>query len=234
MQRDLLDHFGGLLDDRALVATHYIEWKTLTERLDQLRTAESDRASRLDLLTFQLQELDTLAVKCGEFEELSGERQKLQNSGRLAEGVNSALGQIFDEDSGNANSLIADATRTIEHLADVDLDLGPALEMLQSANIQVSEAADALRRYADTIDMDPLRRDQVEERLDAIQALTRKHRVEPDELPALADRLRAEYDELTHADERGRELEQQAAAAIMNITTIWYATACNGGEPARI
>ena len=214
VQRDLLDHFGGLLDDRALVATHYIEWKTLTERLDQLRTAESDRASRLDLLTFQLQELDTLAVKCGEFEQLNGERQKLQNSGRLAEGVNSALGQIFDEDSGNANSLIADATRTIEHLADVDLDLGPALELLQSANIQVSEAADALRRYADTIDMDPLRRDQVEERLDAIQALTRKHRVEPDELPALADRLRAEYDELTHADERGRELEQQAAAAM--------------------
>ena len=69
VQRDLLDHFGGLLDDRALVATHYIEWKTLTERLDQLRTAESDRASRLDLLTFQLQELDTLAVVCGEFEE---------------------------------------------------------------------------------------------------------------------------------------------------------------------
>jgi len=214
VQRDLLDHFGGLLEDRALVATHYIEWKTLTERLEQLRTAESDRASRLDLLTFQLQELDTLAIKCGEFEELSGERQKLQNSGRLAEGVNSALGQIFDEDAGNANSLIADATRTIEQLANVDKGLEPVIELLHSASIQVSEAADALRRYADSIDMDPARRDSVEERLDAIQTLARKHRAEPDELPALSETLRAEYDTLTHADERGRELEQQAKAAM--------------------
>ena len=214
VQRDLLDHFGGLLDDRALVATHYIEWKTLTERLEQLRTAESDRASRLDLLTFQLQELDTLAIKCGEFEELTGERQKLQNSGRLAEGVNAALGQIFDEDAGNANSLIAEATRTIEQLADVDKGLKPVVELLHSASIQVSEAADALRRYADSIDMDPARRDSVEERLDAIQTLARKHRAEPDELPTLSETLRAEYDALTHADERGRELEQQAKAAM--------------------
>jgi DNA repair protein RecN (Recombination protein N) len=214
VQRDLLDHFGGLLDDRALVATHFIEWKTLSERLDELRTAESDRASRLDLLTFQLQELDTLAIAGGEFAELSGERQKLQHSGRLAEGVSAALGQIFEEDAGNANSLIADATRTIEHLVDYDQGLEPVLELLHSASIQVSEAADALRRYTDTIDMDPARRDWVEERLDAMQALARKHRVDADELPALGDRLRAEYDELSHADERGRELEQQAAAAM--------------------
>ena len=61
--------------------------------------------------------------------------------------------------------------------------------------------------------MDPARRDFVEERLDAIQTLARKHRVEPDELPDLADRLRNEHDELSHAEERGRELEAQAAAA---------------------
>ena len=214
VQRDLLDHFGGLLDDRALVATHYIEWKTLTERLDQLLVAESDRASRLDLLTFQLQELDALAIDTGEFEELGAERQKLQHSGRLAEGVNAALGQLFDHDDGNANSLVADARRTVEQLVAYDGALEPVLELLNSASIQVAEAADALRRYTDTVDMDPARRDWVEERMDAIQTIARKHRVSPDELPELGERLRAEHDELSHAEERGRELEQQAARAL--------------------
>ena len=213
VQRDLLDHFGGLLDDRAVVATHYIEWQTLSERLDKLLGAEAERASRLDLLTFQLQELDSLAIDAGEFEALQNERQKLHNSGRLAEGVGAAIDALFDNDGGNANSLIADAQRSIGQLADVDSALEPIVELLDSASIQVSEAADELRRYGENIDMDPARRDQVEERLDAIQAISRKHRVEPDDLPGLTETLRKEHDDLSHAEERGRELETQAAAA---------------------
>ena len=213
IQRDLLDHFGGLLDDRAVVATHFIEWKTLAERVEQLLGAEADRASRLDLLTFQLQELDSLQTGVGEYEELSTERQRLQNSGRLAEGVASATSSLFDNDGGNANSLVADAQRSIELLVDADPELEPILELLASASIQVSEAADALRRYGETIDMDPARRDEVEERIDAIRSISRKHRVEPDDLPELTETLRREHDELNNAEERGRELEQQAEAA---------------------
>ena len=213
IQRDLLDHFGGLLDDRAVVATHYIEWKTLAERLEQLQAAESDRASRLDLLTFQLQELESLAVRSAEYDELSDERQKLLNSGRLAEGVGSALTNLYEDDDGNANSLIADALRSVEQLVVFDPALKPVSEMLNSASIQVAEAADVLSRYGDSLDMDPARRDWVEERLDAIQAIARKHRAEPADLPAVEEQLRQEFDELSHAEERGRELEEQAAVA---------------------
>ena len=212
IQRDLLDHFGGLLDDRAVVATHYIEWQTLINRLEQLLDEESERASRLDLLTFQLQELDALVVESGEFDALSGERQKLQYSGRLAEGVSAALGKLYEDDA-NANSMVAEAQRSIEQLSEYDAALAPVLELLNSASIQVAEVADALQRYTDTIDMDPTRQEWVEDRLAAIQAVARKHRVEPDELPGLVENLRAEHDELSHAEERGRELEQQADAA---------------------
>jgi DNA repair protein RecN (Recombination protein N) len=84
--------------------------------------------------------------------------------------------------------------------------------MLNSASIQVSEATESLRRYGDDIDMDPNRRDWVEERLDALQAIARKHRVTVDELPALQDRLREELEALKNSEERGRELEAQATA----------------------
>ena len=213
IQRDLLDHFGGLLDDRAIVATHYIEWKALSDRVEELTGAEADRAARLDLLTFQLQELDSLALEDGEIDALGSERQKLQNSGKLAEGVARALDGLFDNDAGNANSLIAEALRSVEQLVEFDRSLESVLEMLNSASIQVTEAADTLRRYTEAIDMDPARRDWVEERLDAIQTISRKHRVTADTLLELADRLRAEHDDLSHAEERGRELEEQAAAA---------------------
>lgn len=213
IQRDLLDHYGGLLEKRATMEKSFAAWKTLADQLQQLTAAESDRASRLDLLSFQLQELDGLALLPGEVDELYAERQKLQNSGRLVEGVNGALHSLFESDTGNANTLVANAVRAVESLLEYDPSLEPVLEMLNSASIQVTEAADSLRRYSDSIDMDPARRDWVLERLDSIQTVARKHRLSAGELPALVDRLRREHDELSHAEERGRELEQQVEGA---------------------
>ena len=213
IQRDLLDHFGDLLEKRAATEKSFAAWKAVADRLQQLTEAESDRASRLDLLTFQLQELDGLALEPGEVDALHAERQKLQNSGRLVEGVNGALHSLFEDDAGNANNLIADAVRAVESLIDYDATLEPVLEMLNSASIQITEAADSLRRYSESIDMDPRRRDWVEERLDAIQTVSRKHRVAASEMSALVSKLHQEHNELSHAEERGRELEQQAEAA---------------------
>ena len=213
IQRDLLDHFGDLLEKRAATEKSFAAWKAVADRLQQLTEAESDRASRLDLLTFQLQELDGLALEPGEVDALHAERQKLQNSGRLVQGVNGALHSLFEDDAGNANSLIADAVRAVESLIDYDATLEPVLEMLNSASIQITEAADSLRRYSESIDMDPRRRDWVEERLDAIQTVSRKHRVAASEMSALVSKLHQEHDELSHAEERGRELEEQAEVA---------------------
>jgi DNA repair protein RecN (Recombination protein N) len=212
VQRDLLDHFGGLLEQRAEVASCFSSWTAIADRLKALLDADANRASRLDLLTFQLQELESLGLEEGEPDALKRERQVLQNSGRLVDGVSSALDALIDSDTANANSLLAEAARSIGALAAYDSALEPLTEMLTSASIQVSEASESLRRYADDIDMDPGRRDWVEERLDAIQAIARKHRVAADEVPALEQQLRTEFDELKNSEERGRELEIQATA----------------------
>jgi DNA repair protein RecN (Recombination protein N) len=213
IQRDLLDHFGGLLDRRVETAAAFEEWQALAQRLQQLTDADVDRASRLDLLSFQLQELRSLDLGEGEAAALGTERQRLANSGRLAEGAATALAGLFDDDGGNANSLVADAARLIEGLVEYDTELRAVVEMLESAAIQIAEAADTLRRYGESIDMDPGRRDWVEERLDAIQTLSRKHRITVDTLHELQQKLETEFDELSNADERGRKLEQEVAAA---------------------
>jgi DNA repair protein RecN (Recombination protein N) len=185
VQRDLLDHFGGLLEQRKDLELSFRSWQEAATRLHELQQADADQASRLDLLTFQLQELDSLAAEDGEYAALNGERQKLQNN------------------------LIADASRVIDSLAEFDSELEPLVELLNSASIQVSEATESLRRYGETVDLDPRRRDWVEERLDALQTVARKHRVDAGELPQVCERLRDDFDAISNFEERGKALAQE-------------------------
>jgi DNA repair protein RecN (Recombination protein N) len=213
VQRELIDHFAGLSADREATAREFENWQSLAEQLKALEASDADRESRIDLLEFQLGELDALDMQNGEVESLQSERQKLLNSGRLAEGVSGILQGIYDSDSGNAQSILADACQTLESLRDFDASLKPVLAILEEASIQVSEAADALRRYADTIDMDPMRRDWVEERLNAIHPVARKPRIEPDALPDVHEKIREHLINLQNAEERGTELAAQAKIA---------------------
>ncbi len=213
IQRDLLDHFGGHQELRERTAGAFARWQSRLERLAALQSADADRASRVDLLAFQLQELESLDARPGEFAELRAESQRLANSGRLAEGVAAALRGLSEDDAANVAGMLAAAERALQGLVEFDGELAATAELVESAGIQVAEAADSLRRYGDSIDMDPGRQNEVERRLDSMQSIARKHRIDPGDLPELRTRLAAELDELVHAEERGRELEQEARKA---------------------
>jgi len=233
IQRELLDHYGGLTEQREQTSAAFVAWQALAERLQKLADADVDRASRLDLLTFQKQELQTLGLGDDEVNELARERQRLSNSGRLAEGAAAALAALFDDDSSNANSLVADAARSVGGLVEYDSELQFVVEILETAGIQIAEAADTLRRYGASIDMDPAHRNWVEERLDAIQTIARKHRVTADELHELQQTLERELDELNNAEERGRELEQKRDAAKAQFIQLANTLSSNRHKAAR-
>ena len=232
VQRDLLDHFGGLLDQREATEAAFAQWRVLQDRLQELMAADENRESRLDLLAFQLTELDALALQADEVDDLLGERQKLLHSGRLAEGIIQALGSLADDDSGNAGTLVAEAIKSIDPLLEFDGELAAIRQLLDSASIQLIEAADALQRYGDTLNMDPARRDWVEERLDAIQSIARKHRLDAAEIPVLHARLARELDELTHAEERGQQLQEAVGSARENFQILAEALSAKRGNAA--
>jgi len=213
VQRNLLDYFGGLVDLSVATSNAFMDWNSLAEKLAALEAADSDRIARLDLLRFQIGELDALDLQADEYGKLAQERGKLQNSGRLAEGVSNALELLFDADPANAQSLLGEATHAIEPLAAIDNTLEPVLRILQEANIQVSEAADSLRRYGDALDMDPARQNWVEERLDAVNSIARKHHIEAEAIEELHQQLAEQLDDLEHAQERGAELQQAVVDA---------------------
>jgi DNA repair protein RecN (Recombination protein N) len=213
VQRDLLDYFGGLVDLAVATRNAFGDWREKAEKIEALDASDADREAKLDLLRFQIGELEALDLQPDEYRELMVERARLQNSGRLAEGVTAALQRIYDADEGNAHSLVAEAARAIEALGSLDDTLEPAASLLSEANIQLVEAADLLRRYGDSLDMDPSRQNAVEERLDAIMNIARKHRVEPEAIDQLLLELAEQREDLEHAEERGEALREAAAAA---------------------
>ena len=213
VQRGLLDYYGELLDLAAATQSAYEKWREVSDKLADIRSADSDRASRLDLLRFQVAELAALNLESGEYDDLIRERARLQNSTKLAEGVSASGAILYEAEEGNAHSMVADAVRKLEELAALDSALGAPLALLQEAGIQISEAAEALRRYGDRLDVEPGRHDAVEHRLDAITSLARKHRIEPQDIAELSTRLENELDDLEHAEERSEALAEAVDAA---------------------
>ncbi len=212
VQRDLLDHFGGLIDDRREVADAFSDWDALYTERETLKAQEADRASRIELVEFQLDEFDRLALKDGELEELEGERQRLLHSGKLAEGVNRCIGLLGESDQ-NATEALATVRRELEELAQLDAGLREALELVQSAEIQVSEASDSLNRQVDSVEANPARQQFIEERLDAMTTIARKHRISVDALMEKHGELDSELNTLKNAERISGELDEKLAAA---------------------
>jgi DNA repair protein RecN (Recombination protein N) len=216
VQMDLLDYHGKLMDQRAAVVAAHQGWQQLQQRLETLQSSESERGARLELLRYQCQELTQLGLSPEELPELEDEHRKLANSGRIAEQSRACLEALYEADEVNAYQLLSGAEHQLGSLADLDPELAEILTLVREASIQVQEASDQLGRYLSALDMDPARLEWVEERLAAIQALGRKHRCGAGELPALAQRLAAELDELENADQNLEKLSAEAHKAREN------------------
>ncbi|HKK13420.1 MAG TPA: AAA family ATPase, partial [Gammaproteobacteria bacterium] len=208
VQRQLLDDVGGHGEALEQTTAAYADWKRLHGELETLRSAERDRSDRLDLLRFQVRELEALALDADEWEALESEHTRLAHAGQLLETCQRALDGLYEADEGAAHAMLARAAGDLEPLAEIDPRLHGAWELLNSALIQVREGVDELRGYLDRVDLDPQRLAWVEQRLGDIHQLARKHRCDPPELPALQARLSEELDTLEHADQRLEELEQ--------------------------
>lgn len=212
-QRELLD---ARLPDPTLAGAVGAAWRNWRMALDErarLEGAGRDREQRLDLLRYQLRELDGFAPVAGEAAELEAEFARLANAGRLAEGAGGALELVYEGEAGAAHDAVARAAELLVNLADIDPRLADAHRLLAEAEIQLGEAAGELRRYLGGLEMDPARLDAVQSRLESLKELARKHQVEPDALPARQASLAAEIEELEQAEIRlGRSAERLAAA----------------------
>ena len=207
MQRQLLDDYAQhdkLLKD---IQNTFSDWNQKRNQLDELQAACKDKNDRLDLLRYQVNELDALSLQPGETEKLQHEHQTLANADQLSDNISSALINLYDADDNNIYSQLSQQTKIIEDLLSTDDSLTPAFEMLSEALVQIEETTSLIRDYKDNLNNDPEYFSEIDSRLNTIHELSRKHRVEPEQLIDLFQSLSNELNDLDNADENLSALE---------------------------
>ncbi|HEB93773.1 MAG TPA: DNA repair protein RecN [Gammaproteobacteria bacterium] len=227
-QRQALDAYAGhqkLIDG---VAGQYRQWHSLRERLDELTTNRSQREDRLELLRYQVQELQELALKEDELTALEEEHDRLANLNQLREGSQQVLQLLIENEDNALADTLERAASDLERLQSFDARLGNIMQTVRDAAIQTSEAGHELRDYLEGLSLDPERLREIDQRLGLIHDLSRKHQVSVAELPALQQQLEDELATLEDAD-----VALDATARELAATETAYRIAANKLQASR-
>jgi DNA repair protein RecN (Recombination protein N) len=194
-QRELLDAFGGLTAQATAVAAAWRGWQDLRERLQLLETNAAALVAEREQIEWQIRDIDALNLGAGEWPELQAEHGRLANAQSLIEGAQAAMELLSEGEPASLTQLVQSASK-LTHLLEYDARLKELLDVLAGAQAQLQEAVYMLRDYQQGLDSDPQRLRQVEQRLDAVIACSRKFRVAPEALLETRATLGARLSEL--------------------------------------
>ena len=215
-QLDVLDGFAGRdhVERRRRHREAHSELTGLEHELAELREREGARERDLDILRFELEEIEAAKPDPGEERELADERERLRHAEGLREAAAGALGAITGspDDDGGATVLLARAETALGGASGVDPSLDALAERGSAVTVELGDVAGELRGYLDGIEAEPGRLHEVEERLEAVDRLKRKHGGSIEAVLEHAERCRAEIGRLEDAEERGAELERRIEA----------------------
>jgi DNA repair protein RecN (Recombination protein N) len=210
-QMEVLDGFAGA--DHLALREKYREAQREFGRLEaelvELRKRDGSRERDLDLHRYELSEIEEVAPDPAEEAELSAERERLRHAEGLREAALGALAGAAgaDEDGGGAASALAAAESLLHGVGGVDAELDTLAERLGALALELGDVVGGLRGYLDGIEADPGRLAAVEERLEALDRLQRKHGGSVEAVLAHAEHCRAEIARLEGAETRGVEAE---------------------------
>ncbi len=207
--RNLLDDFGGQQELVEQCRELYRAWHSAERKFIQHRDNAEEITARLQLLRYQVQELDALGLEAGAIEQLEAEQQELANAESSLQ-LSQQLAQMCEDDEAGLLNSLSRALSILDKYGDKPERLSSAQELFINAQIQLQEAHSELSHYIDNFELDPLRLRQVEERLSSCYDIARKHRVKPEALIELHHDLSAELAGLDGSEDALDELEQQA------------------------
>lgn len=209
VQRQLLDDYANHSNLIEAVSNAFVQLKLVDEQLQHLEQASSERNNRLDLLRFQTQELDALALEENEYKTINEKHARLAHAEKLTSTVQLSLEQLCENEDSNIQSHLSQTISSLQSIAELDEKLIPVVDLLNESLVQIDESVSQLRAYGDSLELNPAEFESIEQRLQAILDLARKHRVEPETLTELHQNLLDELSDLDHADERLEELRAE-------------------------
>ncbi|HEY7191137.1 MAG TPA: DNA repair protein RecN [Vicinamibacterales bacterium] len=208
----LIDSHARLESLVERVASTWRDVRLLREQLDRARMDGREKAARLDLIAFQLGEIEKAAPRAGEDDELTTEKAVLANAERVQRLCEESYSTLYDSDQAVLAGL-GQVWKRLSELAILDAQFAEYLAARDTIKSQLEDLSAFLRRYADGIDASPERLQQVEDRLALVERLKRKYGPSLDDVIVRGNALKAERDSLTGATETAGELEQALATA---------------------
>lgn len=211
-QLGLLDQFAGVEAELEGVRTLHARRRELEQELESLSHNEQERLRTIDLLSFQVRELEQARLQPGEDVRLAEERRILSNLEKIRAAAASAFAELY-EDEGAAVSRLAAAARQLEELRRYDAAIEPQLEPLGAARAALEDIAAFLRDYVGNLEANPQRLEEIEDRLALIDRLKRKYGDTVEAILAYAVETRQRLASLEHADERREVVRKELEKA---------------------
>lgn len=218
-QGRMLDAFGkheAILRD---VEAAFIEASFIIRDLEAIQKSEAERLQTLDLLEFQIQEIEKINPRADEDVELETERKKLANAEKLTR-LCSEITELLYEDSGSATSRIGQALKRLEDLIQIDASFTSSAEQLSSAKALLEDVVYTIRDYGEEVVFSPAGLQATEDRLVALERLKRKYGISMSEVVEHFEKLKARYAELKNSEVTEEELRARLVKAIKRYEKI--------------
>lgn len=213
---EYLDAFAELGESRSAVAAAFAELAGIVRAIDATREAERSRSEREDFLAFLAREIDELSPTLGEEHTIESERARLRHAEKLVKATRSAADRLYEGESAICDAL-ARIVSELEHAAALDASLAPLARSVEAAQAELSDAARQIARYAESVEENPERLAELEDRGFRLQKLLRKHGPGTQELLAYREELGRELLAMASAQERLVALEGERDAKLANV-----------------
>ena len=205
---DILDEFGELLGLREEFQKQYLEFVSLSEEVEKIRAEKEKRAKERDLMAFQSREIEASGIQIGEEESLKEDRSILTHAKKLMDFAHLSEETLYSEE-GSAIEKVQTIFNQCREMAAIDPFLSQPLKALESIVIQLEETALALRDYSKRVEINPVRLDEIEERLEEIDRLKRKYGATIEEVLSFKLKIDEALKSFTSDEERLSQLEDR-------------------------
>lgn len=210
-----LDSFGGLGFVLSAYREEYVKLDALRKQIASLQMDETEKARRMDILQFQIDELENAHLRPGEEEELNERKAMLRSADQLMAAVEGAYHALFGTDNQEgAASLLAEAEGSLGRISELSAELAQLSENLASLRYGTEDVAERLRDLKNSFDFSPKELDQVEDRLDQLYRLKKKYGATVQDMLDYLDRSRQELDQIELSDDLLVQLKKQRKAQL--------------------
>ncbi len=219
---NLLDRYANVWDTRQQVAELVAELRSARRQLEDIQRHERERARRVDMLKFQVEEIQSARLKAGEEAALTEEHSRLANAETLASHADEAYGALYEgtRDRPAALDQIAQAMRALAQLERYDKQFEDYGKSLSEANAILEEVARTLRDYREAVEFNPQRLQKVEDRLEQLKKLKRKYGESIEAVIAFGEQAVHELDQIEHSSERVEALQQHEQKLLAEIKQV--------------